>query len=315
MLSITLNDNTTLHIPQSWDELPRNLRPLAFNLLARLLSGNITPLYFRIAMLCAITRFSPRKSWYNLIRDAFQILFTPSHRYRDILRRRATHRRNVRHNLIALSHKITFAFSLDNNRIIPSTLFLDNPFREIKLSSLHHSLGKLPYTTPYFSRDIIITTNITARQFCDALDILLAMDGSHDNALAGHIFAILYRIPHHKLSTINHDNPAISSFFFGITLWFASILAFFRNHHIYSVLFNNLSHDIHTISTGMNETILHLIQAGYTNTPDIPLIDYFDAQIKSLKDSLSRAIADGAKPLDIAARTNIPLNTIIALSA
>lgn len=303
MRSITLNDKSILHLPQTWDELSPSLRPLAFDLLSLLLSGAITPQYYRIRMLLAITGFSYKKSWLKITRDAIKMLITPHNKHRDILRSRTTAKRNIHHNLIALASTLDFAFTLDNYRIIPRNDFFDNPFINTKLSTLN---------TPYFRRDIVVTTNITARQFCDCVDILSAMDDKHNQELARHIVAILYHTRVDKL-----PRTALQPYFlFGVTFWFASILSFFRSHHIYGILFQNSSSNSQEhISTGMNESILHLIQAGYTDTPDMPLIDFFDAQIKSLKDTISRAIAQGAKPIDIASRTHIPLNTVISLSA
>ena len=60
----------------------------------------------------------------------------------------------------------------------------------------------------------------------------------------------------------------------------------------------------------MNEVCLYLQKEGYGLTDHMTINDYFDAQIKSLKDSISRATAEGAKIENIAQSTGLSLYQI-----
>jgi hypothetical protein len=129
-----------------------------------------------------------------------------------------------------------------------------------------------------------------------------AIPDHNENILSGHA------------SLMRRLNPVIK---FAIIYWFTGIVQLFREHPTYRILFDNnktASEDPEDrMSIGMNEIALLLKKEGYEDPIDMNLIDYFDAQVKALKDSISKAIGDGVKPEKIAQKTGIPLSSISKL--
>jgi hypothetical protein len=99
-----------------------------------------------------------------------------------------------------------------------------------------------------------------------------------------------------------------------IFVWFAGIINFFHTHPTYSLLFagNKSDENSDKIRLGMNETLLSVIHEGYP--AEINLIDFFNIQIKLLKDNVAKAISAGAKMADIADKTGLSLSIIDKLS-
>jgi hypothetical protein len=64
----------------------------------------------------------------------------------------------------------------------------------------------------------------------------------------------------------------------------------------------------------MNEIAITLQKEGYGMPETMKLNDYFDAQMKYLKDMINRALADGVKPEKLSEKSGIPLSTIQKLS-
>jgi len=109
-------------------------------------------------------------------------------------------------------------------------------------------------------------------------------------------------------------DPAIK---FGIIFWFNGIVKYYMEHPIYSLLFKSENRQDESggkINLGMNEIALTLKKEGYGAPETMNLNDYFDAQIKYLKDMISRALAEGVKVETITQKTGIPLSTIQKLS-
>jgi hypothetical protein len=108
--------------------------------------------------------------------------------------------------------------------------------------------------------------------------------------------------------------PAIK---FGIVFWFTGIVKYYIEHPIYSLLFGsgkNREDDSEKVHLGMNEITLALKKEGYGSPEEMNLNDFFDAQIKHLKDVINKALAEGLTAVKIAQKTNIPLTTIQKLS-
>jgi len=105
---------------------------------------------------------------------------------------------------------------------------------------------------------------------------------------------------------------------FGIIFWFTGIVKYYTEHPIYSLLFKSEKSTDETsgkVSLGMNEITLALQKEGYGKPDTMNLNDYFDAQIKFLKDTINKALADDVKPEKISGKTGIPLSTIQKLSS
>jgi hypothetical protein len=68
------------------------------------------------------------------------------------------------------------------------------------------------------------------------------------------------------------------------------------------------------INLGMNEIALSLQREGYGNPETMSVNDYFDAQIKYLKDIINKALAEGVKPEKLSFKSGIPMEVINKLS-
>jgi hypothetical protein len=100
-----------------------------------------------------------------------------------------------------------------------------------------------------------------------------------------------------------------------ILFWFTSIVRFYTEHPVYSILFSGRKTDKEEkIHLGANETALYLAKEGYGDPETMNLNDYFDAQVKALKDSISHALAAGAKIEQIAQKTGMSLTIINKLT-
>jgi hypothetical protein len=113
---------------------------------------------------------------------------------------------------------------------------------------------------------------------------------------------------------MRYVNPSVK---FGIILWFTGIVKHYTEHPIYGLLFKSEKHPDESgnkIHLGMNEINLTLQKEGYGKPDNMNLNDYFDAQVKFLKDLINRALAEGVKPEKLSQKTGIPLSTINKLS-
>jgi hypothetical protein len=64
----------------------------------------------------------------------------------------------------------------------------------------------------------------------------------------------------------------------------------------------------------MKEIIIFLRKEGYGQADEMNLNDYFESQVKALKDSISKDIGSGAKIENIAQQTGMSIATIYKLS-
>ena len=101
-----------------------------------------------------------------------------------------------------------------------------------------------------------------------------------------------------------------------VTVWFTGVALFFQEHDVYSVLFETNGHienaDDH-ISLGVQEIILELAANGRSDARNMDLLEFFDAQVKMLKDRVSEAKAGGIEMADLVKKTGLPLSTILRL--
>ncbi len=287
MKSINLN-NGSIDIPASWEDLSFSNKHFAFKTLMELSSGSIDPVTARKRLFKKFTNYKPS------IKDP---------EAREI----------IELNLTNLSETIDFIFTIDNNRIIPCTRFLKNPVEYI-------TIGRKRYPGRKFNIGITAQTDITAREFSDCFDLLSAYSLQPTAySLLDQLVSILYpSAPYRENLVSDHANkiwnldPILK---FGIMTWFSGIVDFYAKHPLYSILMRpNKNDDEEKISLGMHEVFLFVKREGYADGPDMNLNDFFDAQLKSLKDTISHAIAEGAKPEDLATSTGLDLTTILKLS-
>ena len=303
MKTIQLN-KSALELPDCWEDLSYREKIFTFGILSELFAGTITPEVARLKMLIEYTGYKP--SWIDLFREA--------------LKKVSEQREIINFNLLKLSEELTFAFKVEENRIIPNHIFKRNPIPFIRI-------GTKRYFGRKFDNDISCRTNITAREFSDCFDVFAAMQGegvadADRFDCINQICAILYPKTddyntnlvsghHWKLRYIQ---PSIK---FGIIFWFTGIVKYYTEHPIYGLLFKsdkNREESGNKINLGMNEIVLTLKKEGYGSPETMNLNDYFDAQIKLLKDMINKAIADGVKPDKLSKKTGIPLSTIQKLS-
>jgi hypothetical protein len=271
MKSFNLNKGRQLQLPEKWDEIPSALLPKIFAILMDVIAQKLNPVEARLQFLYMLVKYHPSATKKN--------------------------RQTINFNLFRLSEQLTFAFKIDDNKIIPNLQFSRNPIPILKC-------GRKKYPGRDFVRDFTVKTDITAREFADCFDFYLEYYRNPDKGelCITNICATLYKIP---------EIPKFTPLHFGIFIWFSGIINFFYNHHIYSILFGKpetVDSDSDKINLGMTETILGLIHEGYSS--DMNLIDFFNVQIKLLKDNINKAVASGAKITDIARQTKLSISII-----
>ena len=302
MKTIQLN-KSSIELPNCWEDLSYKEKIFTFGILGELYAGTITPEIARLKMLIEYTGYKP--SWIDLFREA--------------LKKDNTQREIINLNLLNLSEELTFAFTVEENRIIPNYAFKKNPISYIKINHIRY-VGKI------FENDINCRTNITAREFSDCFDIFASMQGEITDAdrydCINQICAILFpKTDDYTANLVSghhwkmrYINPAVK---FGIIFWFTGIVKYYTEHPVYGLLFKSEKHPDESgnkIHLGMNEIALTLKKEGYGSPETMNLNDYFDAQIKILKDMINRALADGMKADKIVEKTGVPLSTIQKLS-
>jgi len=298
MLTIQL-PKRKLELPESWEELRPDHVPVVFRYLMQLFSNEITPLECQFKLMVLFTGYRPtrRLSLLSLIRK----IISKNEKYIDFVNDENETIEIIEFNLIQLSEKINFAFTVEANKIVPNYEFKRNPFG---------------VDAPvYFNRDVTVETNITAKQYTDCLDLLSAFHASTDahvhEVCLLKIMSTLYQI---------EDSEARKypiEVLFGVMFWFTGIVKFFREHSVYGILYDrksNADEDITKINLGMGEVLLYLEKEGYSFMDQKNIIDFYNAQIKALKDSVNSALSMEVKIEDIAKRTGLSINTINRLS-
>lgn len=301
MKSIQLNRGT-LDIPTALEELTEQQRIEAFSLLFQLFTGSITPLQFKSKLLIYITGY--KSSRVHVFKSLLILLFRGKEKYYEWQSFQQMRTENIRFNLIRLSQELELLFSMDENKIIPDHYFLDNPFR----SSFQ--------CAAYFTRNITVETDITAKEFSDCMDLMFEANNNESEPIQEHctnkITAILLRIDFKESCTLPFGIR------FGMLCWFQSIAYFFHHHPVYSILYNRAKKqsddDDNKINLGMSETMLYLKKEGYAHSEEMNVVDFFNAQVKSLRDSLSSAIASGMELDKLSAETGLSIYDINRLT-
>jgi hypothetical protein len=295
MKKIPLNNNAVLELPDCWEDLTNEQLLFTVEVLTRLFSGQITPDKARIEMLLNFTGYRPNSK----ITDPDK-------------------RENINLNILKLSEQLTFAFTVEENTITPLFSFKRNPLPELTIETV-------PYTGKKFNLDITAKTDITAKEFIDAFDLLSALakmtEPERKEQCLNQICAILYPAEKtHQKNLVSHQIENMRRVSVPektlILYWFTGIVHYYTSHSVYSLLFSGTKKagEGEKISLGMNEVALYLKKEGYGDPETMNLNDYFDAQVKSLKDTIGKARAEGVKIEKIAEKTGLPVAVIQKLS-
>jgi len=313
MKTIQLN-NSTLELPDCWEDLSFEQRVFTFSILAQLFAGTVTPEVARLKMLVEYTGYRP--SWIQLIREA--------------LTKNTEQRETINFNLLRLSEELTFAFTTDSPPlegqgleesgmiIKPNNLFHRNPISYVVID-------RRRYTGRRFEVDINCRTNISAREFSDCFDLLLAMQQTDSDVersgAIDQLCAILFpATDDYNANVISGHHYRMRRLYypvkFGIVFWFSGIVRYYTEHPVYSILFSGKKQeaDDGKLHLGMNEITLTLKKEGYGDPATMNLNDYFDAQIRYLRETIHRALSSGAKEAEISSKTGISLDAINKLT-
>jgi len=339
----------TFQLPDSWEDLNYREKVFTFKILLRVMIGDLKdyPHIGLLKLLLKYTGYIPTSNAFyrneKLVRYYLKYFFIHLYnihylikfgwrKYRSRTRMIAAAYRPDKNDeelekeiidlgLLQLAEMIDFVYRIDteSKKIVPLYSFRTNPFPHIRL-------GKKMYQGKRFIVTVTAVTDITARCFVDALDLLILMDRvttreDRDECICK-ICAMLYpALPDHRENMLSAHykrmrklDPAVK---FGIVYWFTGIVHLFRTSDTYRILFERTdaaAPDADRISIGMNEIALFLKKEGYGEPDGMNLIDYFDAQVKALKDYLNKAVAEGVTPAKIQEKTGIPTYLISQLT-
>lgn len=156
MKTIYLNNKSMISLPDSWEDLNYNQKLFAFEVLSRVMMGDLKtePHVGLVKLLIKFTGYKPSKKFKNSDPDSEE----PT---RDI----------INSNLLRLAEQIKFIFTINetDKTIFPEYCFRTNPFPVIRL-------GIKRYQGKRFELDITAKTDITAREFVDCYDLLSALN-------------------------------------------------------------------------------------------------------------------------------------------
>lgn len=339
---------SVMELPESWEDLNFKEKLYAFEIASRVMSGDLNsspyvglldllirftgykPSGNRFYPLCLKLTYSCKMTWVFirnipfLFKYGMKEFISYLRIWQDIYRpdpdALSKEREVINFNLLRLAEQIKFVFTIDpeQHKIIPQYNFKTNPIPFIKI-------GRKKYSGKRFELDITAKTDITAREFVDCLDLLFAIDKviteNEQQECMNQLCAILYPKEkdyvknmvsgHHR--QMKKVKPVIK---FAISYWFMGILKFYSEHPVYSILFSQSSSGKdNTDKVSLSgEVILMLRKEGYGMADDMNLNDYFDAQIKHLKDSIGKALSSGLTATKISQETGLSISVINQLS-
>jgi len=281
-----------LLLPEDWMELSKKQRLEGFRQLAKVMAGEMTPFEWQLYMLIEITGYTPSRSTRRALSDPKQ----------------NTVHETVIENLRRLAECLTFAFSIEEEKIRINYEMRDCPFVLFKGKGVQ----------PHFIRERLIETNLTAGIYADATQIL-SMVNDEENTDEDRLYymnklaRVLWRV---ELNAHAPEPTPVE--LLAVTVWFTGVALFFQEHDTYSVLFDTTSSGVEKpenhISLGVHEIILELETAGHRDVRNMGLLEFFDAQIKLLKDRIADAKSGGTSIADIVKKTGLSINTISRLS-
>lgn len=272
-------------------EISEKQRRKGFELLALVMAGALDPFEWQLHMLIEITGYKPSRATRRALSGYKQ------HTVRD----------TVIENLRRLAECLDFAFSIEENKVQIKYDMHDCPFELFKGKGVQ----------PHFIRDRLIETNLTAGIYAEATQ-LLSMVNDKDNDDDDRLYYMsklaktLWRV-----ETNAHAPEPTPVELLAVTVWFTGVALFFQEHDIYSVLFDAVKSEKEKsedhISLGVQEIILELETTGHRDVRNMGLLDFFDAQIKLLKDRISEAKSGGSSVADIVKKTGLSINTVTRL--
>lgn len=280
-----------LLLPEDWMEISEKQRRKGFELLAAVMAGAMDPFEWQLYMLFEITGYKPSRATRRAL------LGYKQHTVRDA----------VIENLRRLAECLDFAFSIEDNKVQIKYDMHDCPFKLFRDKGVQ----------PHFIRDRLIETNLTAGIYAEATQILSMVndkDNDDDDRLyyMSKLVKTLWRV-----ETNAHAPEPTPVELLAVTVWFAGVALFFQEHDTYSVLFDAVKSEKEKpedyISLGVQEIILELETAGHRDVRNMGLLDFFDAQIKLLKDRISEAKSGGSSVADIVKKTGLSINTVTRL--
>ena len=286
-----LTSGKDLLLPEDWMEISEKQRRKGFELLALVMAGALDPFEWQLHMLIEITGYKPSRATRRALSGYKQ------HTVRD----------TVIENLRRLAECLDFAFGIEDNEVKIKYDMHDCPFELFKGKGVQ----------PHFIRDRLIETNLTAGIYAEATQ-LLSMVNDKDNDDDDRLYYMsklaktLWRV-----ETNAHAPEPTPVELLAVTVWFTGVALFFQEHEIYSVLFDAVKSEKEKpedyISLGVQEIILELETTGHRDVRNMGLLDFFDAQIKLLKDRISEAKSDGSSVADIVKKTGLSINTVTRL--
>lgn len=287
-----LTSGKDLLLPEDWMEISEKQRRKGFELLALVMAGALDPFEWQLHMLIEITGYKPSRATRRAL------LGYKQHTVRD----------TVIENLRRLAECLDFAFSIEDNKVQIKYDMHDCPFELFKDKGVQ----------PHFIRDRLIETNLTAGIYAEATQILSMVndkDNDDDDRLyyMSKLAKTLWRV-----ETNAHAPEPTPVELLAVTVWFTGVALFFQEHDTYSVLFDAVKSEKEKpedhISLGVQEIILELETAGHRDVRNMGLLDFFDAQVKLLKDRIADAKSGGSSIADIVKKTGLSINTITRLS-
>lgn len=337
MKTIILNKGT-LELPESWDDLTFKQKIFAFARLMEMIDGKITPPVFRMLMLQHITGYKPTLgitswlvAWAVYLIRAFFIFQYYALRYdairlqgywevwKEYNRPQKRNREIINQNLYMLSEQLDFAFRLEKRKVVWNRYFYANPFPYLMINGRK-------FTGRKFIQDIAPFTNITTKEYCDCCELYSGVLSAHDPAdkerCLNKMISILYPASDNYTDNLVSDHSRLIATLapeikFGIMYWFAGIVDFYVTHPVYSVLFNSDLHDDDQedkISLKLEETVLMIEKKGFPTIADRTVNDFFNTQIKIIKDFVAEALATGMSMEELSNKTGYSVFILNKLS-
>lgn len=288
MKKVQLN-NGTIELPEDWMELTEAQRVAGFENLALVLAKLMTPFEWQCRMLLVITGYKPSRTQFS-----------------------QDERDRINENLVRLAEMLNFAFTIEEDENGKGILHINYEMHDCPV----HIFGDTG-VQPLFVRDRIIDTNLTAGIYSDAYELLQMVNDKDNSPEDTHYYMLklaqtLWRVDSQSTAA---PEPCAGELL-AVTVWFTGIVLFFQEHAIYGVLYEGGDQEKKAedhISLGIQDTILELTMAGHPDARSMPLTEFFDMQVKMLKDRILEAKAEGTSVSDIAKKSKMPLATILRL--
>lgn len=279
MINVAL-PNRTLQLPSCWEDLITSQLLYTVEKLLLLADGKLNQMQFQQLLLLHYTGYKPAL---------------------DLV-----HQDTIIENLVRLSELITFPLRQVKGETVANNQFATNPVP-------HLLIGTRRYQGPVFDVGIVVQTNMTAAQYCDAFDLCRAFAHTQSEDVLNRMICRLY-----QGLTVNRAKRIPHIIKFIIYFWFTGVIDYFVLHPVFSILFpeapNSDKEDQYNL--GMSERLMNLSLSGYGSMEDVSgllVTEFFELQVHSLKTRVREAIARGASANDIAGSTGLSSQKINAL--